>query len=442
MREAFGEIGHSFNLQFGESLLGGASLCAISHAVRDVTRFLLLTVLAAGVGLPRLASCAIEPHASSAKFLGESSCTTTGCHGGGEGKNQCYIFEKKDVHTKALATLSAERSKRMGEALGIPDVSKDARCTVCHSPLAAVPESRWAGEGAPETGLTCETCHGPAENWIRFHTRKDITRDQRLAAGMREMKDLYDRANTCVACHLYISPEFAMKGHPEMSLDLARQQRIEPAHWKDEPVDQWAAPREWLTSQATNLRELGWRVSSAPDERLEARMNGLLWVLRQTTQGKAQLPEVGASASSIQSAADRLAHSASHKEWDKTSAIGQLKQLAASSDGFRERNVSPKDQRARAEWIVQGIDSLWQSLKINGAVSPTFEPALTVVKDYVKPGSDFDASIFAGSLQQLEVAMEQLKFVDPSTVHYVPPPASTPAPAPAAPAPGTFGLPN
>jgi hypothetical protein len=418
--------------------------------VRDVTRILLLTVLAAGSAFQRPAFGAADSHTND-KFLGEQSCRSSGCHGGGEGKNQTYIFEKKDVHTKALATLSAERSKRMGEALGIPDVSKDARCTVCHSPLQAVPESRWAGDGPKEAGLTCETCHGPAGEWIRFHTRKDITRDQRLAAGMREMKDLYDRVNTCVACHLYVSPEFAKNGHPEMSLDLARQQKIEPPHWKDAP-DDWAAPREWLTSQAADLRELGWRLSSASDERLQARMNGLLWVLRQTTQGKAQLPEVGADARSVQSAADKLAHSASHKDWDKVSAVGQLKQLTQASEGFREKGVSAQDQRARAEWIVQGIGTLWRALQINGAVSPTFDPALLVVQNYTKPGSDFDGATFAGSLQQLEVAMEQMTMLTPGapgtfTAPIRPPAPGTPvapgaAPAPGAPAASQLGVPN
>ena len=142
-------------------------------------------------------SRAAEPHALSGRFLGENSCRTSGCHGGGEGKNQCVIWEKKDVHARAQAILSNARAQRVTEALGLPgEAVKEARCNVCHSPFDTLPASRFAEGAPPEKGVSCETCHGPAENWIRFHTRKDISREQRLASGMREMSDLYHRANT------------------------------------------------------------------------------------------------------------------------------------------------------------------------------------------------------------------------------------------------------
>ena len=156
-----------------------------------------------------------------ARFTGEESCRSAGCHGGGVGKNQCSIWEKKDAHARAQAILANARSQRIGQALGMADPSKEGRCTICHSPFESIPQDRFVGGIKPEQGVSCETCHGPAEDWIRFHTRKDISREQRLSAGMREMNDLYNRANTCVACHLYIDPEYVKAGHPEMFFELA-----------------------------------------------------------------------------------------------------------------------------------------------------------------------------------------------------------------------------
>ena len=221
------------------------------------------------------------------------------------GKNQCSIWEKKDAHARAQAILANARSQRIGQALGMTDPSKEGRCTICHSPFESIPEDRFVGGIKPEQGVSCETCHGAAEGWIRFHTRKDISRAQRLSAGMREMKDLYNRANTCVACHLYIDPEYVKAGHPEMFFELASQMKNEPPHWKVE-ADPYLDERAWLTGQAAALREIGWKAGSNPDEDLQTRMHGLLWLLRQSTLGKSELPESG-DARTVQGAADRLA---------------------------------------------------------------------------------------------------------------------------------------
>ena len=53
-----------------------------------------------------LASSALLLHAQAAddakavklKFTGSPSCASTSCHGGGTGRNECVIYERKDRH--------------------------------------------------------------------------------------------------------------------------------------------------------------------------------------------------------------------------------------------------------------------------------------------------------------------------------------------------------
>lgn len=358
-------------------------------------------VFGAAILLPQIG--AAEP----ARFTGELSCRSAGCHGGGVGKNQCSIWEKKDAHARAQAILSNARSQRVGQALGMTDPSKEGRCTVCHSPFESISGSRFVGDIKPEQGVSCETCHGPAEGWIRFHTRLDLSREQRLSAGMREMKDLYHRANTCVACHLYIDPEYVEAGHPEMYFELAAQMKNEPPHWKVE-ADPWLDERAWQIGQAAALREISWKAGSNPDEDLQARMKGLLWLLRLSSAGQSELPASG-DAHTVQAAADRLAKSAGNKNWTKEGTLAQFRHFAESSEAFRDAAVPAPEQRRRAEVLTIAMDRFWQSLKTAGYASPTLETAFGIAQGEAKTQANFQPARFAAALQQVEVALVEIK---------------------------------
>lgn len=387
--------------------LGAQTGCDISANVPAPYRFLLPFGLLVLALLPRVSLAVSEPRLRAHDFTGVQSCQTSGCHGGGVGKNQTIIWEKKDAHAKGHAILSVGRSKNIASAMGIPEASRDARCTVCHSPLESVPPERIAPGVNVEQGVSCEACHGPAEPWLRFHTRKDITRDQRLAAGMREMKDFYNRANTCVACHLYIEPELAKAGHPEMFFELALQQKKEPPHWRD-PVDPWMDPRAWLVGQAVSLRELSWRLAERSDEDIAARVEGLRWVLRQTQLGAEKLPASG-DPRGTQASADNLARAASKGSWTKETTMAQLRKFAETSAQFRDAKAPKPELLRRAQILLPGMDRFYQALKASGTQSPLFEQSYGVVVGEAKKGSGFDPAIFAGALQQVEVALVQMK---------------------------------
>jgi cytochrome c554/c'-like protein len=354
-----------------------------------------------------------------ARFTGEPSCASSSCHGGGVGRDQCVIFLKKDVHNHSHEILSKAQSMRLAEGLGIADATKDARCTICHSPFQSVPDEHFVPGVKREQGVSCETCHGAAEGWLRFHTRKDITHDQRIGAGMRETTGLYGHANVCVACHLNIDPQLVKGGHPEMFFELDGQTRTEPPHWKEEQ-DPWLGPRTWLVGQAAALRELSWNLERLPGTNsgnqageqpypdLQARWQALRWLLK-TNPSSTPLPDGPAvKYGVVQSAADRLARSASTSKWSKDSTLTALKRLAAANNEFHDQAISPAEQRRRAELVVLGVDRLWQALKTVGLASPTLEIALTAAQGESKAQTDFDSTRFAAALQQVEVALELL----------------------------------
>ena len=296
------------------------------------------------------------------RFTGEPSCASSSCHGGGTGKDQCLTWEKMDFHTRAPAILAVKRSQRIAETLGIADATKDARCTICHNPLQSLPAARFAS-AKPEVrdqGVSCETCHGPAETWLRFHTRLDLSHEQRIGAGMREMRDLYDRANVCVACHLNVDPTLVKAGHPEMFFELDGQMHDQPPHWKEKENDAWLGPRAWLTGQAVDLRELGWKLAAAPaDENLQARVMELFWLLGQAPDPCPLHDASAENPKSVQTAADRLARIVNHEAWTHDSTAGFLKKLAQTNETFRDATVAPADQRRRAEVLLLALDRLW-----------------------------------------------------------------------------------
>ena len=364
-----------------------------------ITRILLVSVALLFCGSARAA----EPTIAAPHFMGSQSCKSSSCHGGGSDKGQWIVWEKKDAHTKAHQTLGGERARRMVESMGLGDAAKSARCTICHSPMEALPAARLAPKLTAERGVSCETCHGPAEKWRLFHTRPDVSHDQRVAAGLREAGDFYHRSNICIACHHVVDAGLLAAGHPEMFFDLDRLMEKEPPHWKDEGA--WPGPRAWLTGQAAALREISWKLTSATDPNLVARWKALVWLLRKSETG-ANLPSSD-DFGTMQAAADRVARTASRQDWSKDATFRLLKNYAGLTAEFRDEKSEPADVRRRGEVLVIAISRLWSALKTNaGLSSENFDKALAVLDGEANNQAGFDAARFAAALQSVEAALE------------------------------------
>jgi hypothetical protein len=114
-----------------------------------------------------------------------------------------------------------------------------------------------------DEGVSCENCHGPAVGWLGKHTTKDWNREQSIALGEYETRDLMARSERCLTCHVgtakkNVDHEMYAAGHPVIlifELDLFSSQM--PRHWKYSLDDNpWEAMKEWSIGQAVELREV------------------------------------------------------------------------------------------------------------------------------------------------------------------------------------------
>ena len=348
-----------------------------------------------------------DPKFSKPKFTGSPSCASTSCHGGGTGRNEAVIYERKDRHAVSYGILGKGTSLRIAEALGIVgDPGKAAQCNVCHAPMQGVPLDRLMKEALADRGVGCESCHGPAENWLRFHTRPDVNFQQIVAAGMHDLNDIYGRANTCVACHLNLDETIRVAGHPELFFELDGQCLAEPPHYKDERPA--LGPRSWLTGQAAALREMSWKLAAKRDERLLARWKAAVWLLGKTEAGKKELP-IGENFAAMQGAADKLARDAAKALWTKDQVMKQLTGFVSVRAEFTDPKADKVELRRRAEVLVPAIDRLWQAARKQGVgAALDFDSALEVAALLAREQDDFDPPRFAAALERLELAAGKL----------------------------------
>jgi len=348
---------------------------------------------------------AAEPIGAGPTFLGAQACASSGCHGGGK-ENQFLVWSLRDFHSqRPFATLTTARSKQIGEALGIKDPPVEKRCTTCHAPLAEVPESRRGPAFKVTEAVSCESCHHPAEQWLRSHTRPDYTHADRVAAGMRDLKNLYVRANTCVACHQTVELPLLKAGHPELIFELDGQSDSEPKHWRE--TTNWNGAQAWLVGQAAALREMYWQLSQSPEKnsRLALRAEALLWLFQKLAKidraGALELNALGtlsaADLDGTRRAADRIARRSAELPWPKQATEELLRSLADTSGDFRRADISREQHARRAERLVIALDRLTVD-------RPRGDKKLNELFDLSQSLPDFDPARFATALEEFAKA--------------------------------------
>jgi Cytochrome c554 and c-prime len=352
------------------------------------------------------------------KFLGANSCANSSCHGGGgEKQNQFLVWSQKDFHSqRPAATLTTARAKQIADALEIKDATADTRCTICHAPLHEVPENLRGENFKISEGVSCESCHGPAENWLRSHTRTDYTRADRTAAGMHDLQNLYVRANTCVACHQNVDADILKTGHPELIFELDGQSVAEPKHWSAEKNGNGA--QAWLVGQAVALREMSWQLmpeqinalknSQYFTNALAGRNSALSWLLHSavgpTSITNFGLPRFPNDFSYTHDWADKLALETAVVPWSEKMTRDCLTRLANLAPSFSDSQVSQSIQARRAERLVLALDRLVAAspeLKNNGPVQSSLNQLFKLAQSI----PDFDPKQFAGALEKFSDAL-------------------------------------
>lgn len=296
--------------------------------------------------------------------FGTAACS--GCHGKADERSRQYIsWSQHDAHSRAYATLTTARAARMAEALKIDNATTSARCTNCHAPVQTIAPALRAPDAHIAEGVACASCHGVTGNWLLSHTRPDFTHQDRVASGMRELRDSYHRANACVACHQITEPALVAVGrHPALTFELDGQVNSQPPHWRETAGHDGA--QAWFVGQAVALREMS---AALRDGRIDAsretpRWQALLWLVQRTGLDfdspelaglplTAQPPTLTAAAELADQVAQRAA-----KTWAPAQTKAALARLAATHAEFSAANAPQVVQACRAERLVLALDRL------------------------------------------------------------------------------------
>jgi hypothetical protein len=277
-----------------------------------------------------------------------------------------------------------------------------------------VPAVQRGAAFAPEEGVSCECCHGPAQNWLRSHTRPDWTEADRVEAGMRDLQNLYVRANTCVACHQTVSGPLLQAGHPELMFELDGQCAAEPRHWR-EPAS-WNRAQAWYVGQAVALREMSWQLAREPgsDNRLPARWRALVWLMQKLDGLTPALSGLGkitpdanpANLLATQQGADALARTAATGvTWDDELARQALARLAGTAGDFASGTDAGELPARRAERLVLALDRLLLAQKPGPPAAATQQDLNELFK-LAQSVPDFRPADFAATLTRFDASLE------------------------------------
>ena len=247
---------------FPFSIEGNASIRNVGGIeVRICGRSLVVALLA--IGCHGLASAKAQEKVSAMSspssaeatshqplLVGVASCTSAGCHGGGQASqvvgSEYNIWIAQDPHARAYSTLFEERSQQIVRLLdNLPaDVAaapqQNDRCLVCHS--MAGTEPRDPRLDVISDGVGCEACHGPADRWVSRHYEHRLSAAEREQLGLWETDRLVARTQICVRCHVGsagkgkypardVNHELIAAGHPRLQFEMSAYLEAMPKHW-------------------------------------------------------------------------------------------------------------------------------------------------------------------------------------------------------------------
>ena len=387
------------------------------------------------------------------KYTGSGSCAAAACHGAEAEKedgttrhNENTVWSKDDPHNakEAYKSLTGKDAKEIAGKMKIADATKDFRCLSCHSTSGLslahganrveIPADLQGDKFTHQEGVSCDSCHGPATEYLKPHTAKGWTEGKRKELGSEKLYDttgLYDtknlkfRANTCLSCHLKIDHEMVAAGHPELPFELNNYSTREWIHWRDK--GEWSGVSAWAMGQAISLREaafqLGDRAKAKAGEEMvknsydQVAAYGLLTrqlatVVDPATKdaidaqitaahgGWADGAKVAEAMTALAKVADELGNKLIAFKFDKEKSEKLFKGVLAESEQGTKVGFRP------AEQITYGLDSLAKSLEKDGKVDVAkITPAIEKLYEFGTIKEDFDAAKFNAAAKELNGVM-------------------------------------
>jgi hypothetical protein len=148
-----------------------------------------------------------------AKTLGPNVCVE--CH-----KQEGTTWQTTH-HFKTFREMPRNpKGKEIAEKMGVKRINSDSMCLGCHYTVD--------NKGKPAAGISCESCHGAGQDWVKIHSEFSGKTEQteskpeeearwKLAdsRGMIRPSSIYQLAKNCLSCHVVPQEDLVNKGgHP------------------------------------------------------------------------------------------------------------------------------------------------------------------------------------------------------------------------------------
>ncbi len=166
----------------------------------------------------------LDVHLNPHDVMGVESCAK--CHAA-----EVSVWKQTPHSTTFLTLHRKAEAQQIAGKLGLSSFKSDSACIKCHYTMQAVPTGIEA-----ISGVSCESCHGAAKNWIDVHNEyggPGVTKESETAAhrierlrgsiggGMRNPINVYMVAQSCYRCHTVPEERLVnVGGHKAGSMDF------------------------------------------------------------------------------------------------------------------------------------------------------------------------------------------------------------------------------
>ena len=413
-----------------------------------------------------LAASATDPQPVG-KYVGPGSCSASACHGSVTPRNTTKVLQNEystwvteDSHARAYASLTGSLGRQMSAILKIGPAEKAQRCLVCHA--ISVSEGHSTAALDISEGVSCESCHGAASQWIGPHIQSTAKHADMVRLGLVDSKNLSIRSEKCLSCHLgapglHVDHELIAAGHPDLRFELDSYTSTEPPHWVEKNADPLFGMRAWGVGQAVQMRESMLRVARDAENGPWPEFSEMdcitchhaltgpeSWRQKEGYSGhragdapynvsryvafRKFAEEVDPSTNhELQGETDKVAHLITTMSPDRTAVIAAAKRAASLSDKLLGEVQNASYDRARTQRLIKSIagegdlisrqgeraaeqatmtvDSLYIATARAGAASAETRSAIDALFVQVKNPSAYNAPQFAAQMKRVELSV-------------------------------------
>lgn len=393
-----------------------------------------------GLGVCFATFIASHAQGQATTFVGRASCGASTCHGGvidrgPHWRSALTRWAAEDPHAGAglvlLNSLSeqivlslngrTEKPATEAEWVTMRDAVLRERCISCHA--TATPED--CKPGVPLSavylaeGVSCESCHGPAGNWLNQHYDPGFVGEGRFASGLRNNETIVARGKGCVRCHVGsrtedgivrdMNHDIIAAGHPVLRFELGKYDAALPKHW-----DVASSPEFYAS--AVRLRKAGRSTTLASaatlaHERIQDAVNGANVPIPEFADYDCFACHQSLSMDQYNLKTTGALVSAGMPYWNSWHAMGQK-----TLSGDERKLLAPTSSTAAkanelSQLLTKVADQFWAqaSEQASGDFDPMDELKVTV--QGLSPGDDWHQA--AVKYLDMEASLRQLAIDDP-----------------------------